>query len=509
MDESLNTPSLPRRLGSVGLLLVIGLVLASPAAWSQWRAPLSSDTPVSPVETAVGSSGGLPGLPRTAPSRVAILDADNDPPPRSPVDKKRGIDALLEDDNLEERAPPAVRLFGFDQFEAAYTLPSPGHLSKLTNRIEVGAQGGLTPEIKWKVSGRFDYNAVYDVRSFYPSQVKDDQRFNATFRETYVDVGAGDLDFRVGRQQIIWGEVVGLFVADVVSAKDLRETIVMDFDLLRIPQWAARAEYFKNEIHLEAIFIPFPSVNKIGKPGSDFFPYPPPPPPGYGYVINNEVKPEENGSKRNYGVRGSFLRAGWDVAAFGYRSVDASPTFYRQVVQSPRPAFIYTPRHTMITQYGTTVSKDFENFLFKAEGVYTVGQNFNVTRLSDSDGVVGQNYFDYIFSLEFPLANEARFNAQVFQRIFKNHDADILPRRVESGVTLFWSGKWTSRVEPQILAIHSLNRNDWLLRPKIVWNVKKDWRAIVGADIFGGSATGLFGQYDKQDRAYVEVRKSF
>lgn len=423
--------------------------------------------------------------------------------------KKSELDALMADDNLEEPSSSKARFYGFDQFEAAYTLPHPGHLSKLTNRFELGAQGGLTSDIKWKVSGRFDYNAVYDIRSFYPSAVKDDQRFNAAFRETYLDIGGGDFDFRLGRQQIIWGEVVGLFVADVVSAKDLRESLVMDFDLLRIPQWAARAEYFKNDIHLEAIWIPIPSVNKIGKPGSDFFPYPPAPPSGYGYLINNEVKPKQDGSQQNYGVRASILRVGWDVAGFAYRSVDATPTFFRQVVTTPVPAVVYTPRHEMITQYGTTVSKDFSDFLFKAEAVYTVGENFNVTRLSDGDGVVGQNYFDYILSLEYPLPDDSRINAQFFQRVFKHHDADIIPRRTESGLTLFWSGKWGNRLEPQLLLIHSLDRSDWLARPKVVWNVARDWRAVAGVDIFGGSSTGLFGQYDKKDRVYLEVRKSF
>ena len=178
-------------------------------------------------------------------------------------------------------------------------------------------------------------------------------------------------------------------------------------------------------------------------------------------------------------------------------------------MQSPTPAVVYTPRHEKITQYGTTVSKDFSDFLVKAEAVYTVGQNFNVTRLSDADGVVGQNYLDYIVSLEIPFADDSRVNAQFFQRVYRNHDPDIIPRQTESGVTLFWSGKWGRRFEPQILAIHSLNRSDWLLRPRVVWNVEKNWRVVAGADVFGGSSTGLFGQYDKQDRVYVEVRRSF
>ena len=438
------------------------------------------------------------------PNRVAQATGATKP---AAAGGKGGIDALLADDN-DEAPKPTTRFFGFDQVEAAYTIPKPAHYSKLINRLELGAQGDFSESIKWKVSGRFDYDAVYDVSNFYSKQVRSDQRFNAAFRETYVDIGAGDLDFRFGRQQIIWGEVVGLFVADVVSAKDLRESIVMDFDLLRIPQWAARAEYFKNDFHVEAIWIPFPSVNKIGKPGSDFFPYPPVP-AGYGAVINNERKPAEDGSQQNYGVRASMLRKGWDVAAFAYRSVDANPTFFRQLVPGPNPVAVFTPRHEKITQYGTTVSKDFDDFLVKAEAVYTVGQNFNVTGVNDGDGVAAQNYLDYILTVELPLANDARVNAALFQRVFRNHDAAIIPDKVESGVTLFWSGKIGRSIEPQILLIHSLNRNDWLLRPKVVWNFRKEWRAAVGVDVFGGHQTGLFGQYDKQDRIYAEVRRSF
>lgn len=454
-----------------------------------------------------GSSTDSPSGPSKTIERVAAA------PGATPIDavepaKKGGVDSLLADDN-DELPAPTTRFYGFDQIEVAYTIPNPGHFSKLINRLELGAQGSLSDNVKWKVSGRFDYNAIYDLSHFYPNGVREDQRYDAAFRETYVDIGAGDLDFRVGRQQIIWGEVVGLFVADVVSAKDLRESVVMDFDLLRIPQWAARAEYFKNDIHLEAIWIPFPSVNKIGKPGSDFFPYPPAGPAGYGYVINNERKPAQDGSDGNFGLRASILRQGWDVAAFAYRSVDANPTFFREVINGPAPAVVFTPRHEKITQYGTTVSKDFSSFLFKAEAVYTVGQNFNVTGLNDGDGVVSQNYLDYILSVELPLPDDARFNMQVFQRIFKNHDAAIIPNRVESGATLFWSGKFNRTLEPQILLIHSLNHNDWLLRPKVVWNFRKDWRASAGVDIFGGHQTGLFGQYDKQDRIYAELRRSF
>ena len=85
----------------------------------------------------------------------------------------------------------------------------------------------------------------------------------------------GDWDLRIGRQNIIWGEVVGIFVADVVSAQNQLEFILPPFDIIRIPQWAARGEYFFGDSHLELIWIPYPTYNDIGKPGADFYPVQP------------------------------------------------------------------------------------------------------------------------------------------------------------------------------------------------------------------------------------------
>ncbi len=444
---------------------------------------------------------------------VAAAEDDGDPVPK-PANggkaKSRSAALLADDDlDLEEATTPPTKFFGFDQFEAAYTIPHPAHFSKLINRLEVGAQGAFNADFKWKISGRFDYDAIYDLSNFYPGPVRDDQRFDPMFRETYIDFGAGQFDFRFGRQQIVWGEVVGLFLADVVSAHDLRESIVQDFDLIRIPQWAARVEYFKDDFHLEGVWIPFPSIDRIGKPGSDFFPYPPAPPPGYGYVINDERRPEVSGANRNFGVRASLLKGGWDVAAFAYRSVDESATFFRQVVTGPVPAVVYTPRHEKVTQFGLTASKEFDDYLFRGEAVYTQGRQSNVTRLSDSDGVVRQNYLDYIVGTDLPAPESTRLNVQFFQRVFTDHDPDTFARAVESGVTLFGSTKFAHDVEVQTLLIHSLNRNDWLLRPKLVWAFAKNWRAVAGGDVFGGKPTGLFGQYDRNDRVYLEVRRNF
>ena len=200
------------------------------------------------------------------------------------------------EDGLED--PEQISAFdgidGFIQFEAAYTYASPTHLSKARTILELGTDGRINDNISWKVSGRAYYDLVFDLDNFYSDRVEDNREYDADLHETYIDISAGDLDFRLGRQHIIWGEMVGLFFADVVSAKDTRQFVNQDFDLIRIPQWAAQAEYFKGDYHAEVIWIPYMTYNDIGVPGDDFYPLGNKRPDNINLVIKNPDEPSND-----------------------------------------------------------------------------------------------------------------------------------------------------------------------------------------------------------------------
>jgi len=398
---------------------------------------------------------------------------------------------------------------GHFQSALAYTVAQPDHWSKIKNTLALALEREFSDDIKLKVSGRFSYDGAYDASNFYPERVRRDQRFDGLFHETYLDMGFNDWNIRLGRQNIIWGEVVGLFFADVVSAKDLREFLIPEFDYIRIPQWAARAEYFTGDFKAEAIWIPYMTYDRIGKPGSDFYPIPLTGPPGFGVHVRSERTPHSLRDSA-FGLRTSYLVKGWDLAAFYFGSVDANPTFFRSTVFIPGPTISYRPDHERIHQAGVTASKDVGSFIVKGEAIYTWNRFFSVTRASDADGVVRQNFLDYILSAEFPLPMESRLNLQFFQRIFTNHDPDIVPRTVESGASLFASTKlFNEKVEPEFLLIHSLNQIDWMARFKINWYFAQNWRLVAGTAFMGGRKLGLFGRFDKQDRVFTELRYTF
>lgn len=436
------------------------------------------------------------------PAEKAAMDSVAEPTSR---------DALFGEDETPSKpvvkpAPSlADRIDGYVQGEVARTTAAPVHWTKMRTRAEFGSHGALGDGLTWKAGVRADYDAVFDHTDYYSAQVAHDQRADVTLREAYVDASAGDWDFRLGHQQVVWGEMVGLFFADVVSARDMREFILPDFDTMRTPQWAARAEYFKGDYHADLLWIPVATYDDVGKPGAEFYPYQPVL-PGFTAQYRNEVIPSHSLDHGNYGVRLSALTSGWDVSGFYYDSMDVQPTFYRQIVGS---TMVFEPRHERIEQAGGTVSNDLGFAVLKGEAVYTRGRKFAVLNVTDADGVVPQNTLDWAAGLDFTLPADTRLNVQVFERVFFDHNPDIIFDPREDGYSLLLNKKFGDNWEAQVTWIASLNRTDWLLRPRVQWNFERNWRLLLGADIFKGPPLGLFGQYSSHDRVYSELRYSF
>jgi hypothetical protein len=82
--------------------------------------------------------------------------------------------------------------------------------------------------------------------------------FKAEMWQAYTDFRKDEWWVRLGKQQIAWGEALGLRVLDTVNPLDLSQNLSTDrifeeFDRVRIPQWFARVNYT----------IPNPSIQDL------------------------------------------------------------------------------------------------------------------------------------------------------------------------------------------------------------------------------------------------------
>jgi len=492
---------------AIGALLAAGAALSAHAAGTiayddALTTSATAFTPPDNAKTAADTSSDLPGT-VFAQSKEDLFGLP--PAGKPPADRPTS--------GQTPQAIPAsgsgISVNGFYDFELAYTYPKTAHWSRAVNRLQLEASGRIGGN-KWKLGGRADFDPVYYGSDYYLDGVKNDQKLDFFWRENYIDLGAGDLAFRIGAQQIVWGEVVGLFFADVVSARDQREFILPSFDIIRIPQGAVRAEYFKNDSHVELIWIPVPAFDNIGKPGSDFYPVPlgSPTSPIVASRFLDPDRPSSSLKNSNYGLRANTLIDGWDLAGFYYRSSSAQPTFYRLPTLAGQ-APIFQPRYDRIWQAGGTLSKDFRNFVLKAEAVYTGPRNYASTLLTAPQGVQERKTLDWVISADFPFQNDVRLNVQGFQRIYFGGSEDSLAIKAGSfGASVLLSGK-IQKFEPQVLYIQTFGGGGGLIRPRIDWRFTQNTRLGFGVDVFTGPNDGFFGRYDNRDRVYTEVRHDF
>jgi hypothetical protein len=392
------------------------------------------------------------------------------------------------------------------QSEAARIVNEPQRWSTLRVALEVGATAKFGNDVRARVVGQLATNAAASAESnYYPFAVRKDQRLNASVREAFVEMPLGNFNARIGKQYINWGEAVGVFVADVVNARDLREFLLPDLDQVRIGQWAARVDWQGEDKSAEVVWIPVPLYDRIGAFGGDYYPI------AYSTTtqslrVGERVKPSSSLRNSNVGVRGGFLKDGWDVAAFFYRSMDRE-TVFANTLSALGPTL--TPVvGNRISQFGYTLSKDVEFAVFKSEGVFTQDKALANLALTP-EGFAKRNTVDWLVGLDVPLPDsEARVNLQMIQRFVLNHQPSLaVPKNQSYGsVQLTYpSGNW----ELSLLAIAGLNQSEHLIRPKVTYKATKNTRIALGADFFGGNAASLLGQFDSKDRVYLRVKHSF
>jgi hypothetical protein len=292
-----------------------------------------------------------------------------------------------------------VQIHGSITEAAAYRIDKPHKFTK--NRVQALLQESfnLGERFRVKTSQRAFFDSV--VRKFNDDRpagstttAKNDLESEFEFREAYVDGSFDDVDIRVGLQQIVWGEAVALFVADVVNGKDLREYILPEFDWIRRPQWSFDAVHTKDALTLEGV-ISLPKFDKLGTRGSEFeFPFPVPTGP---YVVHGAHEPESSLSNADYGARMGYLVGGLDLGLFFLHTWNKFPVLERRLTAG---TLHFTPEHKRMDILGVTFSQDSGDSIVKGEFALRPGQPYTSTNPLDPDGIEQNMTLDMVLGID-------------------------------------------------------------------------------------------------------------
>jgi len=399
--------------------------------------------------------------------------------------------------------------------KTAYKINNPHQFSKIKNDLNLTFSGKPSDNSSYVLGSRFSYDAVFDLTDNYNDNVKKDQRFATDLRDAYLDLSWGNCDFRLGNQQIVWGQAVGLFFADIVNPKDLKEYILPDLDQVRIPIPAANIEYYHNSLYLQFIFIPFPEFNEFAKSGSEF---------DFSREIlaqdadismADPIKPGNSLDNSDIGTRISWLASGWDLSLFYFYDYYNFPVNYRYISLNPAgseyPVSIeYRPEYQRMHMFGHTFSKEYMDAIFKGEFIYSHEMYISSLDTTDQDGINSSDTLDWLLGADYNFGGFLETNFQLMQKMIINYQNEMAPKKYATSFSVWLkTGFLNDSVEPELFLVSSINQIDWLVRLKIVYRYEGDLTFILGADIFGGEPEGDFGRFDDNDRVYLEMLYRF
>ncbi len=399
--------------------------------------------------------------------------------------------------------------------ETAYRMKEPHQFSKIKTILNLKTSGELSDNLSFAIGSRLSYDAVFDLTDDYNDNVENDQSMMVDLRDAYFDLGLGNFDFRLGNQQIVWGQAVGLFFADIVNPKNLREYILPDLDQIRIPVFASNLEYSYESMYFQMIFIPFPEFNEFGKYGSEFDFSKPFYSQNADIILNDPSEPSNSLDNSEIGFRISKLTNGWDMSFFYLYDYNNFPVNYRSISLNPpgsqNPVTItYLPEYERTNRIGATFSKEVMDAILKGEFVYSDTMFFQSSDVTDIDGMEKGDAFDWLMGVDYMFFNSLETNFQLMQRIIFDYDSTMMERKNSTSFSIWLkTGFFENMIEPELLFISSLNKLDYLFRPKITYNHNQRLQFIFGADIFYGEFDGTFGIFDENDRVYLEILYNF
>jgi len=397
-------------------------------------------------------------------------------------------------------------MHGYVRQETAYRIDDSREWTKIRQQGLLIQTARLSDAISLKATQRVWYDAVYDLTDNFPETVEHDQEWELELRETYVDYSSGPWDLRVGKQQIVWGDTVGLFVADIVNAKDLREYVLPEFDLIRIPQWGVDAEWSQDIVHAEFAWLPVLQFHHLGVSGSEFE-FPLPVEPSTPTTWTDPSKPPSSFDNGEVGGRLSVLWGGWDVSTFYWYSWDKFPVLFRTIQSG---VVHYAPAYRRAHYFGGSFSKEVRDIVLKGELLINPAAFLTTNDTTDPDGIVTRGTVDYVLGADYTWFGRIETNVQLLQRFIVNHPRLLEEDRWRTHVSFrVKTDLFNNKVEPELLVMAGLTETDFLYRPKIAFHLTDALSWQVGADIFQGHRTGLFGRFNEKSRLYTELTYHF
>jgi hypothetical protein len=328
-------------------------------------------------------------------------------------------------------------------------------------------------------------------------------------REAFVDLRFGRLDVRAGRQIIAWGRADGLNPTDNLTGEDLT-LLAPDDDDRRLGTTALRASYYLGDVSVAAFWLPEFRGHRFPLPAS----------PGSTFVRDRREWPGDQWALR---VEQTGRAVDWSVSYFHGRDLTPDLGVRLAAAIPDREASIALSHHR-VQAVGADMAVNLGRIGLRAEGAYI-----------DTEDTAGRDPFTKNPFLVVVVGGDRTFreylnlNVQYIYRFVRGQQTaqaglsstearvaelqEILnsqATRVQHGASFRVSHKWLREtLEGECAAVGFFGPDGLALRPKVTYAATDHWKVLMGAEIYRGDSSSVFGLLRPNSTAYLEARWSF
>jgi len=381
------------------------------------------------------------------------------------------------------------------------------------------------------------------ARSSISSRALIGDRAEAELREAYLQGTLLDIDWTIGKQQIVWGESDGFQVLDVVNPQSFREFVLPAFDESRIPLWSARAEKVIGATTLEGVVVFDNTYDEFPDPGAAFeltsprfvpsaeqavtavaealaaaAPPDAPPQAPPALVI---ADPSRTGAadQADFGGRIKTFLGGFDLSLLYLRHTEDIPTADLALVDG---ALLVTPVYDRVNLIGGTFANSFGSFTVRGEVGYTTDRRLlREVDPAEVDPAVlanGQSFgahaerdvVSYVLGVDYFGVSDTVFSLQFFHDVILNAPDGLTRPDNDYLMTGYVRRKaMNQKLLLEIEGLVNLVDEDALIRPLIQYEYSDTVSYFLAGDIFLGPEEGVFGQFEPASRVSLGALFNF
>lgn len=301
---------------------------------------------------------------------------------------------------------------------------------------------------------------------------------------------------QLGKQTVAWGVLDGLQVTDRFDAVRRREAAFIDQRPDRISRWGARAQFSQAGVQWDAAILLDGTADQLAEPEDTFAASSPRFRAGLPTGAPLPPLRVRTANQPTVGLRGSKRLGQHDVGVLLIHGPDTEPVFE---AKDTSVEVNYGER----TLLGATWQTSAGPRVFRTEFAWVPDQPVNVQ--SSMPLTDRRNRIIAGIGVDWDLPNEVFLNAQLGSDWIQGND-DLVRPNVDTIATVRLQKSWANdTVQTKAELLSSLNEGDGTIRPSVSWQASDTFRIEGGVDVIWGKETGLFGQFEDKDRAWVRA----